>query len=240
MSDDLVDTQEMYLKAIFELEEEGVVPMRARLVERLAQSKPTVSETVARMERDGLLYVDSKRRLVLTPEGRTIATRVMRKHRLAERLLVDVLKMPWEHVHPEACRWEHVMSSELEQCIVNLVGDEGSDPYGNPIPSEVVTKPATAQEAGLVTLGSWAKSRDAQGAEQATSGGQVIVDRFGEPLQTDTDTMTLFARNKIFPGVKVDISHYDDDVVMISKSGEKVLVTPWATQHIFVRTQSDA
>src|SRR5258707_9588466 len=106
---DLVDTTEMYLRTIYDLEEEGVVPMRARIAERLDQSGPTVSQTVARMERDGLVHVAGDRHLELTEEGRRIATRVMRKHRLAECLLVDVIRLEWEQVHSGACRWEHVI-----------------------------------------------------------------------------------------------------------------------------------
>ena len=97
----LIDTTEMYLRTILELEEEGVVPMRARIAERLDQSGPTVSQTVARMERDGLVQVAGDRHLELTEEGRRLATRVMRKHRLAERLLTDVIGLEWELVHEE-------------------------------------------------------------------------------------------------------------------------------------------
>ena len=91
---DLVDTTEMYLKTILELEEEGVVPKRARIAERLHQSGPTVSQTVARMERDGLLIVEGDRHLALTDQGREHAVAVMRKHRLAELLLVNVIGLP--------------------------------------------------------------------------------------------------------------------------------------------------
>ncbi|HEY5183101.1 MAG TPA: metal-dependent transcriptional regulator, partial [Dermatophilaceae bacterium] len=87
---DLIDTTEMYLRTIFELDEEGIVPLRARIAERLGHSGPTVSQTVARMERDGLLTLAGDRHIQLSVEGRQIATRVMRKHRLAERLLLDV------------------------------------------------------------------------------------------------------------------------------------------------------
>ena len=80
---DLVDTTEMYLRTVYELEEEGITPLRARIAERLEQSGPTVSQTVARMERDGLIVVERDRSLSLTPEGRKLATAVMRKHRLA-------------------------------------------------------------------------------------------------------------------------------------------------------------
>ena len=102
---DLIDTTEMYLKTVFELEEEGIVPMRARIAERLHHSGPTVSQTVARMERDGLLHVGTDRRLELTDSGKAKAMRVMRKHRLTERLLTDVIGLDWSLVHEEACRW---------------------------------------------------------------------------------------------------------------------------------------
>src|SRR5512145_1909823 len=108
----------MYLKVIFELEEEGVVPLRARIAERLQQSGPTVSQTVARMERDGLVHLEADRHLELTHLGKALATRVMRKHRLAERLLVDVIGLPWALVHNEACRWEHVISEAVERRLV--------------------------------------------------------------------------------------------------------------------------
>ena len=119
---DLIDTTEMYLRTVFELEEEGSIPLRARIAERLGQSGPTVSQTVARMERDGLITVQGDRHLVLTERGRTLATRVMRKHRLAECLLVEVIGMQWEEVHAEACRWEHVMSEAVERRLLALLG----------------------------------------------------------------------------------------------------------------------
>src|SRR6195952_5152305 len=105
----------MNLRTIYELEEEGITPLRARIAERLHQSGPTVSQTVARMERDGLLTVAGDRPPRLTDEGTSVATRVMNKHRIAERLLTDVIGLDWELVHEEACRWEHVMSETVER-----------------------------------------------------------------------------------------------------------------------------
>jgi DtxR family Mn-dependent transcriptional regulator len=131
---DLVDTTEMYLRTIYDLEEEGVVPLRARIAERLEQSGPTVSQTVARMERDGLVRVAGDRHLELTEKGRSLAVSVMRKHRLAERLLLDVIGLPWEEVHAEACRWEHVMSEEVERRLVQVLDNPTVSPFGNPIP----------------------------------------------------------------------------------------------------------
>lgn len=130
----LIDTTEMYLRTVFELEEEGIPPLRARIAERLSQSGPTVSQTVARMERDQLLRVEDDRRLVLTDLGRTLAMRVMRKHRLAECLLISVIGLPWEEVHSEACRWEHVISEQVEERLVELLGYPVHCPHGNVIP----------------------------------------------------------------------------------------------------------
>ena len=131
---DLIDTTEMYLRTILELEEEGIVPMRARIAERLEHSGPTVSQTVARMEKHGLLTVEPDRHLELTEEGRHKAVEVMRKHRLAERLLSDIIGLELEYVHEEACRWEHVMSDKVEKRILEMLKDPKFSPYGNAIP----------------------------------------------------------------------------------------------------------
>ena len=147
---DLVDTTEMYLRTVYELEEEGITPLRARIAERLEQSGPTVSQTVARMERDGLMVVEHDRSLSLTEEGRRRATAVMRKHRLAERLLTDVLKMDLAQVHEEACRWEHVMSEEVERRVVAVLDNVDRSPFGNPIPAlaELGASAGTAEQVG--------------------------------------------------------------------------------------------
>lgn len=131
---DLIDTTEMYLRTVYELLEEGVPPLRARIAERLHQSGPTVSQTVARMERDGLVVVELNRTIRLTPAGARLARDVMRKHRLAECLLTEVIGLEWEKVHDEACRWEHVISVDVEQRLVEILGAPRLSPYGNPIP----------------------------------------------------------------------------------------------------------
>lgn len=131
---DLVDTTEMYLRTIYELEEEGVTPLRARIAERLDQSGPTVSQTVARMERDGLVVVASDRSLQMTPTGRSLATAVMRKHRLAERLLTDIIGLDIHKVHDEACRWEHVMSDEVERRLVEVLDNVTRSPLATQSP----------------------------------------------------------------------------------------------------------
>ncbi len=179
---DLIDTTEMYLRTIFELEEEGIVPLRARIAERLGQSGPTVSQTVARMARDGLLTVEGDRHLQLSEAGRAHATRVMRKHRLAERLLVDVIGLEWDEVHEEACRWEHVMSETVERRVLALLDNPTVSPYGNPIPGlEELDASLSAPDfraGGLVSL------REVTDKLADGERAVVVVRRIGEPVQT--------------------------------------------------------
>src|SRR5262249_62122908 len=131
---ELHDTTEEYLETILSIEEEGIVPMRARLVERLGLSAAAVSETVARLEDQGYVELERDRRLRLTDKGRGLATTVERRHRLAERVLVDVIGLEWEKVHAEAARWEHAISADVEEKLVQLLGDPATCPHGNPIP----------------------------------------------------------------------------------------------------------
>src|SRR5580693_78931 len=168
----------MYLRTVFELEDEGIVPLRARIAERLSQSGPTVSQTVARMERDGLLRVEGDRQLSLTETGRMLAMRVMRKHRLAECLLVGVIGMPWEEVHIEACRWEHVISEEVERRLVELLGYPVRCPHGNLIPGLAeLGLPDEARERVRVATNEAGEAMTKAASQDAT---QVVIRRIGE------------------------------------------------------------
>lgn len=196
---DLIDTTEMYLKTIYEMEEDGVVPMRARIVERLGHSGPTVSQTVARMERDGLVTVRDDRRLELTEQGFLLASEVMRKHRLAECLLISVIGMDWSAAHEEACRWEHVMSYDVEQRLNTLLDNPDKDPYGNPIPSAKLdegTRSVRSANVGEVS------------AEQALAHGSKSsgrITRIGEPIQADRVLLALMAEAGIGAGTPVEL-----------------------------------
>ena len=175
---------EDYLETIYELEESGIPPMRARLVERLGVSAPTVSETVARLEREGYLTLDDQRVLRLTGTGLTAATAVMRRHRLAERLLVDILKVPWHQVHEEAHRLEHAISETLEPYLVQALGDPGTCPHGNPIPGSANHKGTTGQ----VPL------------TQLTPGASATVRRIDEEVEARPDWMRDLERLLLMPG----------------------------------------
>ncbi|MGY1653248.1 metal-dependent transcriptional regulator [Geodermatophilus sp. SYSU D01119] len=191
---DLIDTTEMYLRTIFELEEEGIVPLRARIAERLHQSGPTVSQTVARMERDGLLTVEGDRHLQLSETGRALATAVMRKHRLAECLLVDVIGLDYADVHEEACRWEHVMSEAVERKLLTLLGNPTVSPFGNPIPGLDALGGETSAVLDALTLLSTTATAD---------GRRVVIRRISEQLQEDGELLRRLADLGVRPGATV-------------------------------------
>jgi DtxR family Mn-dependent transcriptional regulator len=196
---DLVDTTEMYLRTILDLEEEAIVPLRARISERLGHSGPTVSQTVARMERDGLVVVSGDRHLVLTEKGRRRAVDVMRKHRLAERLLSDVIGLDWEFVHDEACRWEHVMSEQVEEKIRHMLGNPTESPYGTPIPP--------MDDAGD-SLSSVFLKDVVSTVEAIAPGGPVTatIRRLGEPVQFDPELLAQLRQAGVVPGNTVRIT----------------------------------
>ena len=223
---ELIDTTEMYLRTVFELEEEGVVPLRARIAERLGQSGPTVSQTVARMERDGLLTVEGDRHLELSPRGRSLATRVMRKHRLAECMLVQVIGLDWELVHEEACRWEHVMSEAVERRLVEVLGHPTESPFGNPIP-------------GMAELGAGEDALD-DGADLATldtveidGAAPIVVRRLAEPLQSDTGLMSRLRRAGVRPGATVTVVRSSGGL-LVGSGGESTEITVEVASHVFV------
>jgi DtxR family transcriptional regulator, Mn-dependent transcriptional regulator len=223
---DLIDTTEMYLRTIFELEEEGIVPLRARIAERLHQSGPTVSQTVARMERDGLLRVEGDRHLQLSDTGRALATAVMRKHRLAECLLVDVIGLDYADVHEEACRWEHVMSEAVERRLLTLLGNPTVSPFGNPIPG----LDALAGERPLG--GETSAVLDALAllsATATTEGRPVTIARISEQLQ-DPETLRVLDERGIRPGASMTARLVDGTVTLDGNPLPRA-----AAQHLFVR-----
>jgi DtxR family Mn-dependent transcriptional regulator len=206
---DLIDTTEMYLRTIFELEEEGIVPLRARIAERLRQSGPTVSQTVARMERDGLLTVEGDRHLQLSEEGRRLATAVMRKHRLAECLLVNVIGLDYADVHEEACRWEHVMSENVERKLLSLLGNPTVSPFGNPIPGLAELR------GGKPMGGETSVALDSLTLLSATAtadGRPVVIRRISEQVQENSELLRSLAEHGVRPGATMTATLTGDSV----------------------------
>lgn len=210
---DLVDTTEMYLRTIYELEEEGITPLRARIAERLEQSGPTVSQTVARMERDGLVIVASDRSLQMTPEGRALAIAVMRKHRLAERLLTDIIGLDINKVHEEACRWEHVMSDEVERRLVKVLDVFDRSPFGNPIPGleELGVEMDKPVAPGLRTIDT----------EESDIARKARIVQINEILQVDPSQFKALLNAGIEVGAEVDFEHKDGQIRLIN--GEMIV-----------------
>lgn len=229
---ELVDTTEMYLRTILDLEEEGIAPLRARIVERLHHSGPTVSQTVARMERDGLLVVADDRHIELSGEGRKYAVRVMRKHRLAERLLTDVIGLDWSLVHTEACRWEHVISTDVEQRLVAILDQPQLSPYGNPIPGldELGGPPSVDGGVGA------GQSLTLLAARSVPEPVAVTVRRIGELIQTDVEALEILQQAGLVPGATVSVAASHNAVHVRSAdspSAEPVAVPDEVAEHVF-------
>jgi DtxR family Mn-dependent transcriptional regulator len=202
---ELHDTTEEYLETILSIEEEGVVPMRARLVERLGLSAAAVSETVARLEEQGYVQLAGDRSLHLTDKGRGLATTVVRRHRLAERLLVDIIGLEWEKVHAEAARWEHAISADVEEKLVQLLGDPATCPHGNPIPGSHNSLPAVS----VVAL-------------SAAEPGPVVVARVSERLEMWDAALELIAAAQLMPG---------SDATVIGRRGDTIQVKTSSGEH---------
>ena len=209
---------EQYLETILELEESGIVPLRARIVERLGVSAPAVSETVKRLEREGYLTLDADRVMHLTDTGRAYGTSMLRRHRLAELLLVDVLKVPWSQVHEEACRLEHAISPILEEHLVALLGDPGTCPHGNPIPGSVNTvDPGPLQKLSQVPVG-----------------GSCVVERIDEHLQTQLDHMRTLEAGRLMPGQAVVVVSSGSDGLALEVDGREVVIAGAVGDEVYV------
>jgi DtxR family Mn-dependent transcriptional regulator len=215
------DTTEEYLEQILELEEEGTRPMRARLVERLGLSAAAVSETVGRLEGNGFVELRDDRSLKLTEKGRTLATTVVRRHRLAERLLLDVIGLEWEKVHREADRWEHAISSDVEEKLVELLGDPMTCPHGNPIPGSKRTSP---------TIPSFALS-DAEP-------GHVTVARISEKLELSDEGLSLVAAARLIPGAHAEVVSRGPDGVVVRTTAGDTTVPADVAEQMYVATSA--
>ena len=201
------DATEAYLETILEIEEEGVRPIRARIVERLGLSAAAVSEQVNRLMEQGYAELLDDRSLRLTPRGRALATSIVRRHRLAERLLVDVIGLEWEKVHREADRWEHAISADVEEKLVQLLGDPATCPHGNPIPgsSHRVDAPPTVPLA-------------------LAAPGPVRVARISEKLELDDRALSLLAAAGLTPGSEASVlGRGSDGTRVVADDGERTV-----------------
>ena len=207
---------EEYLEAIHELGEEGIVVIQARLAERLGHSAPAVSEMIRRLRDEG--YVEEKERpLLLTARGRVLAESVVRKHRLAERLLTDIIGLPWEKAHLEAGRWEHVISDEVEERLVEVLGNPTTCPHGNPIP------------------GSGAARDDLTVLSDSRQGDHVRLERVTEQIEIDLESLSYLSAHGFVPGTEATVASRAPDGTLILDLGPRTIALgPALAQQLFV------
>ena len=207
-------TDEDYLQTFLELEEDGIRPIRARIADRLRITPAAVSEGVHRLIDRGLV-AQGDRMLSLTPAGAEAGWAVVRRHRLAECFLVDVLGLPWERAHREAARWEHALSLDVERRIVEMLDDPGVCPHGNAIPGSKRT-PASEPSTTL---------------SQSGPGSMRLV-RISEQAQTDDVTIALLGAAGLRPGSVVEVlpgsEALPDGIPVRVGTGEHVVPAPMA------------
>jgi DtxR family Mn-dependent transcriptional regulator len=209
---------EEYLEAIHELEEEGTPIIQARLAERVGHSAPAVSETIRRLKTEGYVTVEG-RSVQLTVKGRARAESVVRKHRLAELLLTEVIGLPWHKAHLEACRWEHVISDEVEDRLVVLLGHPTTCPHGNPIPGSGAQVPKD-----MVALSS-------------VPGGQVRLERVTEQVEIDSEALAYLSDAGFIPGADATVtSRAPDGTLTLARDGHSFALGLTLTQQLYVTT----
>jgi len=207
---------EQYLEAIFNLEEEGSQVIQARLAERVGHSAPTVSEMVHRLREAGYIEVEG-RELTLTGAGRDLATSVIRKHRLVERLLTDVIGLPWHKVHAEADRWEHVISDEVEARLVEVLGNPATCPHGNPVPGS-----------GHAVL-------QARALSASSLGDRIRLERVSELVEIDTEALVYLEQHGFMPGREATVTaRGPDGTIVLDTGGSSVVLGPSLAKLLYV------
>lgn len=206
---------EEYCEAIWELREDDITVIQARIAERLEVSRPAVSEMIHRMDSEGLL--DIGKSITLTDSGRTLAERVVRRHRLAERFLTDILELPWALAHEEAGKWEHVISAPVEEAMTRVLGDPTTCPHGNPIPGASYEVPDTAP-LGEIEVGSG-----------------FTIDRIPEELEFTPGLLDFLEQNDLVPGSQgVLTAMSPDGTATVEIDGRTIGVGAFATDRILV------
>lgn len=206
---------EEYCECIFELREDDVDVIQARIAERLNVSRPAVSEMMKRMEAEGLVELSDG--ISLTVSGKRLAEQVVRRHRLAERFLTDVLKLSWAEAHHEAGRWEHVISDSVEAAMNNLLGDPTTCPHGNPIP------------------GSDYRAPDSSPLAQIEVGGGFTVRRITEELEFEPGLLEFLESSAIQPGITgVVTAASPDGTLTVEVDGRHVGLGAFASERILV------
>jgi DtxR family Mn-dependent transcriptional regulator len=207
-----------YLEAIFEMAEERIPPVQARLAEWMGVSPASVSEAVKRLTRDGLLRV-ADRKLEFTKEGESLAVVLVRRHRLAEHFLIRIVGLPWYKAHEEAERWERVISDDVEARMLDILGDPATCPHGNPIPGSA----HRVDYSGLVRL------------KDVSPGGRAVLRRLTEDLELELEVMRFFEESGLMPGARIEVvSLAPDGTMTLEVQGASVALGPDLSDNLWV------
>jgi DtxR family Mn-dependent transcriptional regulator len=207
---------EEYLEAVYELREADVDVIQARIAERLMVSRPAVSEMVKRLDSEGLVAMRDGT-ISLTVDGERLAQRVVRRHRLAERFLTDILGLSWADAHQEAGKWEHVISTPVEQAIIRVLGDPTTCPHGNPIPGAAYVPPITRP------------------LSEVTVGEGFTVTRIPEELEFAPGLLEFLEGADIVPGRAGTITAASPDgTTTVEIDGRHIGIGAFASQRILV------
>ena len=185
-------TVEEYLETIYNMSMEGEVVIGARLAQKFGVSPPTVTEMLKRLVRDGYIEMDQKRLVTLTEAGNSAAEAVLRRHRLTERFLVDMLNMPWHQVHEEACRLEHFISGAVEARVIASLSNPTTCPHGNPIP-------------GSVDARNYLKNHNALRLSTIVPGETVTLLSISEVVEDEEALIRYFEEKGLMPGMQLSI-----------------------------------
>ena len=207
---------EEYCECIFELREDNVEVIQARVAERLNVSRPSVSEMIKRMESEGLITLQGNK-IVLTAAGEVLAERVVRRHRIAERFLTDILGLSWAQAHHEAGKWEHIMSDDVEAAIDRLLGSPTTCPHGNPIP------------------GSSYRDDDAVPLASLEIGESFTVTRIPEELEFTPGMLDFLEEFDVVPGSLGRVQSASDGAFTVTIGDRDVDIDPFASARILVR-----
>lgn len=211
---------EEYCETIWELTEDGMRVIQARLAERLQVSRPAVSEMIKRMSEKKLVKINNGE-ISLTASGSRLATTIVRRHRLAERFLTDMLGLSWSTAHHEAGKWEHVISPEVEAAIAKKLGNPTTCPHGNPIPGSTYVEP------DLTPLSS------------VEPGGSVTVTRIPEELEFAPGLLEFLEENHLVPGTDAKIiAKSPDGTATVEIDGQVVGISAFTAERILVTTAS--
>lgn len=211
-------SQEDYLKAILEMEQEEQVPISARLSEELGVTPPAVTAALKRLARNGTVRLGRRGRINLTRKGREFASHLILRHQLAEKLLAEVLGMSWTRVHDQAEKLEHAISAELETLLLRYFGRDSTCPHGSPL------------FGGLARL---RRTHHARTLSAAREGQRVEILRV---FEKDTRFLDYLDRWRLRPGARLLIEHKDyDETVQALVAGKTVHLGKNATERIWVK-----